>query len=358
MPYSESPAFYWSQFSRGNEDPYAPPSLRGKDIAQKRRDIADGALNRMIEQHDELYAMREAEVVVPLLERWRLLDAMGATEEKQSLLEPLIQQVQRSPEEHEGELIFVLLVFEPIRRSVCARLLRGVPLGAGEAEPEKHRRHEARVLRDLERQEFFDATRAASLELIHGYTFNVDLGRLFAWFRETLSWRVLELYRREYLSENCALGRYESEYLARFLLGVNALEPPETQRPGYKGWRQSLGDLRPVYAAIDDYRERPEVRRVCRDAVNGLSPRRRDTILAYYYDGLSLEQIAERQSVSISTVGNAKNQAEKRLRQDDLFYCALDALGKIRSEARRQEIAVKYPDGVRPDGKRIVWIGG
>src|SRR5665811_508070 len=257
MPYSETPAFYWSQFSRRTNDPYAPPSERMKALDAKRREAADEGLNRMIEQYEELYELKEGDVVVPLLEEWRLLDAMGATEEKQTLLERLIQQVQRYPADREGELIFILLTLEPIRRSICQKLLRGVPLGkSADSDPEKHRRHESRILREMERSAFFDATRSATLQLIHAYSFNVDPGRIFAWFRETLSWRVLELYQREYLSENAALTKAESEHVARFLLGIDALEPPELQGSGFGRWRQEIGDLRP-YATVEQYRKRP-----------------------------------------------------------------------------------------------------
>ncbi len=357
MSYAAKPGFYWSMFSWGRSDGYLPPAARAEALESVRRLRADAAVQSMIQQYEELYQLRKADVVVPLIEEWRYLEAMGATEKKQLLLESLLPRVQREPAAHEGELIFVLLTLEPIRRSICRRLLQGCPLGRNEPEPARHRRQEARWLRDLQRQEFFDATRAITLELVHGYRFNVALGRIFGWFRETLSWRVLKLYEREYLTENRSLTALERRRLARFLHGLDALEPPETEpSAGYRRWRRMLGDMRPIFVSVEEYRARPEVQRACREAVDRLSPRRRDTILAYYYRGMGLEQIARRDGVAVSTVGNTKIAAEACLRGDDLFYCALDSLHLIRNDARREEIALKHPDGRLPDGKRLVWV--
>jgi RNA polymerase sigma factor (sigma-70 family) len=311
----------------------------------------------MIEQYKELYKLQEGKVVVPLIEEWHWLDSMGQMEAKQELLEGLIQAVQRSPEESEGKLIFVLLTLEPIRRSICKKLLQGMPLGKSDPAPDRHRRHEARWIDHMERERFFDASRSATLELIYSYPMATKPGKLFGWFRETLAWKILHLYEDEYLSENRALTGYERARLSRFLTGLDELEPPDLKDPrGFNRWRQLLGDTRSAFAAVDEYRERPQVRKAFQAAIGRLSDRRKETILAYFYDGLSLEQIAERDGVTISTVGNTKSQAEERLRHDDLLYLALDSLGRFRSEARREEIATRYPDGRTEDGRRIFFI--
>ena len=358
MGYCSDPAFYWSQFSHRSDEGYLPAPSRRVGQLSKQEQLADKVTQRMIEQYKELYKLRRAEIVVPLIEQWRWLDSMGATEEKQALLERLIQAVQRKPEDQEGSLIFILLTLEPIRRTICRKLLAGMPLSSSDPEPDRHRRQEARWLGDLERNRFYDATRSAVLELIHAYPFAAKPGKLFGWFRETLCWRVLDLYQREYLSENKALTRNERAKVARFLQGMDALEPPELRESrGFGQWLRLLGDIRPVFSAVDEYRERPEVQKAWRDAIGRLPNRRRETILAYFYDGMNLEQIARRDGVAVSTVGNTKSQAQEKLRHDDLLYCALDSLGRFRSEARRQEIAERYPDGKTPDGKRIVFIG-
>jgi RNA polymerase sigma factor (sigma-70 family) len=353
MSYCSTPAFYWSQFSFRDEKPPAPDA----DRTCPRHDLTDAATRRMIEQYKELYKLRDGKVVVPLIEEWHWLDSMGHVEAKQELLEGLIQAVQRSPQESEGKLIFILLTLEPIRRSICKRLLSGMPLGRSDPAPERHRRQEARWIDNIERNRFFDASRSATLELIYSYPMATKPGKMFGWFRETLAWKILHLYETEYLSENRALTRYERARMAQFLTGLDALEPPELRDSrGFHRWLQRLGDTRSAFAAVDEYREKPQVRKAFQEAIGRLSDRRRDTIMAYFYDGLSLEQIAEQDGVTVSTVGNTKSQAEERLRHDDLLYLALDGLGRFRSEARREEIAIRYPDGKTEDGRRIFFM--
>ncbi len=357
MGYCSKPGFYWAQFSFRNDSERATAAARTTRQKPSRQDFADAATRRMIKQYEELYQLRDAEVVVPLIEDWRWLDAMGHVSAKQDLLERLIQGIQRNPEGTEGDLIFVLLTLEPLRRSICKRLLQGAPLGKAEPAPDRHRRQEARWIENMERNRFFDASRSATLELVHAYPMATLPGKMFGWFREALSWKLLHLYESEYLSENRAMTRYERTRIARFLSGMDSLEPPELRDArGFRRWLQRLGDIRPVFVTVDEYRERPQVRQAFHDAIGRLSDRRRETILGYFYDGLNLEQIADRDGVTVSTVGNTKNKAEDRLRHDDLLYLALDSLGRFRDEARRQEIASRYPDGKTPDGRRIFFM--
>lgn len=356
MSYCSKPAFYWSQFSFRDGDGYVP-AARGRQPKAPRQDFADAATRQMMKQYEELYRLHKAEVVVPLIEEWRWLDAMGQVSAKQELLEGLIQSVQRNPQDAEASLIFILLTLEPLRRSICRKLLEGMPLGKSEPAPDRHRRQEARMIDKMERDRFFDASRSATLELIYAYPMAIRPGRMFGWFRETLSWKILHLYQAEYLSENRAMTRYERVRIARFLSGIDALEPPELKEArGFNRWRQRLGDIRPAFRAVEEYREKPQVQEAFKQAIGRLSHRRQETILGYFYDGLSLEQIAERDGVAVSTVGNTKNQAEEKLRRDDLLYLALDGLGRFRNEARRQEIAAQFPDGKRPDGTRIFFM--
>lgn len=59
---------------------------------------------------------------------------------------------------------------------------------------------------------------------------------------------------------------------------------------------------------------RLETRREIVDALLSLTPRQRSTILAFYYQGLSIDEIAKRQGVSYRTVVNTKQNSLKRLR--------------------------------------------
>lgn len=350
-------AFYWMQFSfRTSSDGYVDRSAEARALRQE--EPHDASTRKMIEQYDKVWQLAEADTVVPLIERWWWLERMGSPEEKQALIEPLIQRVQRSPEDHQGELIFILLALEPLRRSIAKKFLAGVALGSF-ATPavDRHRRHEARWLQDMEREDLFNHTRWATLEVIHGYKFNLQPGRFFAWFRETLSWRVLDIYKQEYLG-NGGLPASQMEALQSFLHGFDAIGGPELGEPGgFYRWRQRLGGLRPLYAAVNGYHDSPQVRRVCQSALGRLACRQRETIEAYFYENLSLKEIAEQRGAAVSTIGNTKAKAEDKLRADDLFYFALDSLGRVRNDVRRREIEQRHPDGLLPDGRRIVWVG-
>lgn len=352
-------SFYWSQFSfRATPESYSDRSREARSLRDE--EPHDARTRRLIEQYDEVYKLAEADTVVPLIDRWYWLERMAGAEEKQNMLEPLIQQVQRSPKEHQGQLLFLLLVLEPLRRTVARRLLAGVNLGSrGSGETDRHRRDEARWLHEIERETLFDHTRHAMLEVIHGYSFKVAPGRFFAWFKETLSYRVVDLYKKEYLGPNSGLPPAQVAAIQHLLHGFEEFDAPDLRdSPGLPGWRALVGPVRPLFSLVDRYTDVPQVRKICQDALGRLGRRQRETLEDYYYEDLTLAQIAERRRVALSTVGNLKAQAESRLRGDDIFYVVLDAIGMVRIQSRRREIEERYPDGVLPDGTRIVFIGG
>lgn len=105
MPYNPH-ASYWAQFSFRSEDGYLE---RRRPRAERVADAHDEPTRRMIEQWSELYHLAAADTIVPLIERWRWLERMGSAEQKQQLLESLIQSVQRDPERRQAEAVFVLL---------------------------------------------------------------------------------------------------------------------------------------------------------------------------------------------------------------------------------------------------------
>jgi RNA polymerase sigma factor (sigma-70 family) len=354
MPWNPN-ASYWAQFARG-EDGYL--SRPAPAPARRLFEAHDAPTRRMIKQWDELYRLEGADTIVPLIEKWEHLERMGSREQKQELLEGLIQQIQREPESHAADAVFVLLAVEPIRRKIARKLLAGVRLTGHGAATDRHRRNEARILRDMEREEIFDETRMAALELIFRYPFTVAPGRFFGWFRESLAWRVTDIYRQKHLHDDDGLTSAEREVLSDYLHGFDDLGSPELRSAtGYPHWRFRLGGLANVYRLVESYHASPQVRTACRAAIGRLAPKQQETIEAYFYDGLTLEEIAQRRGVTLSTVGNTKAVAERKLAADDIFYCALDAIGRIRNETRRREIEQRYPEGQLPDGKRIVWIG-
>ena len=103
--------------------------------------------------------------VTRLLGEWDWLEKMMGYEEKQRFLEPLIIAAQRQPEENEHLLIFLMLVFEPVRRSVSKAFVDTCSgLDGGLKDVNWGNRAEARMIKHVERQELYDVTREAALE--------------------------------------------------------------------------------------------------------------------------------------------------------------------------------------------------
>jgi predicted DNA-binding protein YlxM (UPF0122 family) len=76
----------------------------------------------------------------------------------------------------------------------------------------------------------------------------------------------------------------------------------------------------------------------------------------YFFDDESVPDIAENRDVSPSTIYNHKAVAQKTMHTDDVFFSALHGMSVVRDRARAQRLAETYPDGVMPDGRRIVVI--
>jgi hypothetical protein len=84
----------------------------------------DAQTRAIIAEHKRLEQLLHGEAVVPRLEEWRWKERMSSAAEKQTYLEPLIRSVHRDPVGNQDVLLFLLLVFEPIRRSVSSEFMR------------------------------------------------------------------------------------------------------------------------------------------------------------------------------------------------------------------------------------------
>lgn len=66
--------------------------------------------------------------------------------------------------------------------------------------------------------------------------------------------------------------------------------------------------------------------------------------------------IAQSRGISSSTVYNHKAQAQKRLANDDIWFMALWALGKVRDHVRAERLKALPREQLLPDGRRRVII--
>lgn len=286
------------------------------------------------------------------------MDRMHGPEAKQAYLEPLIEQVRRDPIAHEDLLVFLAIVFEPARRGVSKAFvqLRG-GLSPEPRDVNWANRAEARMIRDIDKQQLYDVTRSAALEAIFRYPAS-GIDRFFPWLRETIAHRALDHLKAELpeLAVQCA-NPAEAGALQEALAGFDAVEPPPMRdRAGLRDWNRRI-DMRHLYDTVDDYYEENAVRSVCNAAVGRLPRRQAEVVNGYFFEQATIESLAARRNVSESTIYNQKAEAQRKLEADDGFFAALYGLGAVRDRARAQAIQQKYPDGRLPDGRRIVHIG-
>jgi hypothetical protein len=96
-----------------------------------------------------------------LLEEWNWIDKMQTPEEKQRFIEPFIEAVRRNPRANEAQVIFLMLVFEPVRRSVSKAFLAAhAGLSPQPRDVNWSNREEARMVRFVEREQLYDVTRS------------------------------------------------------------------------------------------------------------------------------------------------------------------------------------------------------
>lgn len=311
----------------------------------------------LIRQLAELERLPHGERVSKLLEQWKYLEAMKSPAEKQRWLEPLIATLRREPAENEDLVIFLMLVFEPVRRSVSKAFVaahRG--MSPAPRDVSWANREEARMIRHVERERLYDVTREAALEAVFRYPAKAP-ARFFPWLRETIAQRALDKLRGE-LPEALTSGGSvaEAEAIQNVLAGFDHVEAPEMrERRGFREWRARIR-MRDAFDVVEHFFAHDPVSEACRIAVGRLPRAQRDVIDSYFLKGSEVTDIAERRKVSPSRIYNQKANAQDRLEGDDVFFSTLYSLQCVRDRVRAEELSAAYPDGVLPDGRRLVVI--
>lgn len=292
-----------------------------------------------------------------LLEEWRWIDKMKDACEKQRFLEPKIEAVRRDPHANEHLVIFLMLAFEPVRRSVSKAFVDAHSGLAPKAQDVNwSNRAEAQMISRIERESLYDVTREAALEAVFRYP-TPSPEFFFLWLRETIAHRALDKLRGD-LPEAETAGAVGAEAAAMqdALAGFEKLDGPRLRDAGgFRAWRNRI-DMRDVFDVVEEFFSHDPVREACRTAVGRLPRAEREVIDGFFYAGLTVSQLAERRTVAPSTVYNQKAKAQLTLGRDDVFFLALHALNRVRDEARARDIVKKYPDGRLPDGRRRVVI--
>jgi DNA-directed RNA polymerase specialized sigma24 family protein len=317
-------------------------------------DAQTRALIRQLEQLERLPCGGE---VNALLEDWHWLDSMGTPEAKQQFLEPKIAAVRQDPHANKHLLIFLALVFEPVRRSVSKAFVDV----QGGLRPQPRdlswgNREEARRIQEIDRQSLFDVTREAALEAIFRYPTPAP-PKFFPWLRETIAHRALDHLKAD-LAElpTCAATRAEAEAMQLALAGFERLDgPPLRDGKGLRAWRDQFR-MRDVFDVVEEFFRHDPVRRACQEAVGRLPRAQREIIDGYFFHELDVPTLASARGVSESTVYNQKAVAQQRMEDDDVFFSALYSLSMVRDRARIERLQAAYPNGRLPDGRRVVVI--
>ena len=339
------------------------PEVTSRELAlippahKKTFEAHDRQTAALIRRMAALERLPHGETVSRLVGEWDWIEKMMGYEEKQRFLEPLIIAAQREPADNEHLLIFLMLVFEPVRRTVSKAFMDARSgLDGGLKDMNWGNRAEARMIQHVERQQLFDVTREAALEALFKFP-TPPPERLFPWLRETIAYRALDKLRGD-LPEVAASkhSAAEAEAIQQALAGFERMEGPVlSDRGGLRAWRSQV-HMRDVFDVVEDFFQNDAVRDACQAAVGRLPRRQREVITGYFFEEATVPVLADRRGVSESTIYNHKVQAEKKLHDDDLFFSALLGLGRVRDRARAQSLAASHPGGRLPDGRRIVSI--
>lgn len=333
------------------------PELSFVPAKHKQDDAAyDAATRSLIERYRQLELQLHGTEVAQLVEKWKCLDAMASAEAKQRFLEEHIYAVRREPEKNEARLIFLMLVLEPIRRSVSKKFIRAQGGFAQAQDFQVSNRAELRMLQHIDREALFDVTRRAALEAVFRYPAPAPKA-LFPWFRATISYRALDEIKGDLPEpETTNIRGSEAEAVSDALAGFKEIDPPKMRSNRLLGAWMRRVSMRDIFDTVENFYDFDEVRVVCNAAIGRLSPGQQDIIKALYLEDKSAETIATSRGVTRSTVDNQASQGRKRMEKDDEFFSALCEMGRVRDQARARDIRSKYPDGLMPDGRRIVVI--
>jgi DNA-directed RNA polymerase specialized sigma24 family protein len=315
----------------------------------------DPQTRALIAEQKRLEALQHGASIAKRLDEWRWIDTMYDGRQKQAHLEPLIHSVQRDPVAHEDVLLFLLIVFEPIRRGVSARFVHAHG-GVSRSQPvDWSDRTQARTIREIERQTLYDVTREAVIEAIFRYPAE-GARMLFPWFRAVVARHALFQLRKDLTDDSTSLSGAEAEALQSALADLDSAEPPAMrERTALRWWRGRL-PLRDLYGTVEDFYRHGTVRRVCSEAIGRLPRVQAEVIDGLFFQQHTPEHLAGLRGCTRSTIYNNQAKATRNMEQDDCFYAALFRLGILRDQTRAEEIRRRYPDGRHPSGRRIVLI--
>ncbi len=302
----------------------------------------DQATFRLINQRKELDQLPGAEVVVPVLDDWKYWTKMNDWDSRNRLLEELTNKMRRR-EASPAEIQLLVVVCRPAWRAVVVSLRRygGVDLDSGAESV--HQREEARRVNELDRAQLDQVIQHALMDVLRDCPRPFPR-RFFPWLKNVLAHRALDHVRLEISQDESRLP-YDwgiKSVLDELLTGdgrdASYFAAPAS--PGHASWLRTL-DLPRIFELADEYATYARTRTACERAVERLPSRQRQVIQGHYYEAITQEQIALASGIAASTVRNTHRGALANLRRDDELFDVLEAVGKVRDAARREQLATQ-----------------
>jgi RNA polymerase sigma factor (sigma-70 family) len=296
---------------------------------------------RLINRRKELDRLPGADFVVPGLDDWKHWTKMNDWDSRNRLLEQLIDKLRRR-EASPGEMQLLLVVCRPTWAAVAASLRRygGVDLADDRADG-RFRREEARRVNELDRAELDQVVQHALLDALRSCPRPFPR-RFFPWLKEVLAYRALDHVRAELGEHDTTLPEDTEikDVLDSMLCDERARRASffaQPAAPGYSQWLCTF-DLPKLFELAEEYAPYARTRSACERAVDRLPDRQKQVIQAHYFEATTQAALADVHGIAASTVRNTHRGALTNLRRDDALFQVLDAVGKVRDQARRLEL--------------------
>ena len=168
--------------------------------------------------------------------------------------------------------------------------------------------------------------------------------RFFPWLKNVLAHRALDHVHgeltegRRYLPYDDGIQYVLDELLTGDGRGAGFFAAPAS--PAHAAWLRTL-DLPRIFELAHEYATYARTRTACEHAVERLPDRQRQVIQQRYFESMTQEQIASVSGIAASSVRNTHRGAITNLRRDDALFDVLEAVGKVRDAARRQQLVLE-----------------
>lgn len=295
---------------------------------------------RLINQRKELDDLPGSELVVPALDDWKYWTKMNDWDSRNALLEQLTGKMRRR-EASQAEIQLLVVVCRPAWQAVAMSLRRYGGLDLDPGLTGIHQREETKRVNELDRSELDQVIQNALIDILRNCPRPFPR-RFFPWLKNVLAHRALDHVRME-VTEDPA--RHEFDWGIKSVLdelliekGREAAYFAAPASPAHAAWISTL-DLPAMFELAHEYATYARTRTACERAVERLPDRQRQVIQNRYFEAMTQEQIALATGVAASTVRNTHRGALANLRGDDELFDVLEAVGKVRDAARRQELA-------------------